>query len=268
MRMAIRLAIAAICAGALIVAILAFAIDTVARRAVERSAGRALGVAIHVDSLSLGLVLGGGHIKGVQVDNPPGFSPQPFLSLQRGYVQTTLGSLRGDTVHVGTFTLDGVDLVLESAQASANYGAILENLDQLETESAQPLRLAQTFSIGELVIRDLIVSVEGDLESPDARSVVSIPEVVVVDIAGVGLPELAGVVVEAILQAAGREGEGLPESLRQELQAALERVNEIDRTQSGAGPVIQKAAADFPDLTSAFDGLPGVSLPGLPRRNQ
>jgi hypothetical protein len=263
MRMAIRLAIAAIGAGALVVGILAFAIDAVAKRAVERSLSRALGVAIHVDSLSLGFVRGGGRIGGVQVDNPPGFSSRPFLSLERGHVQTTLGSLRDDTVRVGTFTLDGVDLMLESTQARANYGAILENLDQLETASGPGPGPVQTFSIGELVIRDLIVRVEGDLETPDARSVVAIPEVVVNDIAGVDLPRLAGVVVEAILQAAGREGEGLPESLRQALQAALERVNEIEVADSRAVP---PEPALGRDVTSVFDDLPGVSLPGLPRR--
>ena len=56
----------------------------------------------------------------------------------------------------------------------------------------------------------------------------------------------------------------VPESLRQALQAALEGENEVDLAESRAAP---PEPALGRDVTSIFDGLPGVSLPGLTRRN-
>ena len=62
--------------------------------AIERGATRALGVDTRVGLVSLTLLGGDFALRGLSVDNPPGFDADRFLTLDRAAIQADLGTLR------------------------------------------------------------------------------------------------------------------------------------------------------------------------------
>ncbi len=154
-----KAAIGAAALGAAAVTAFYLYFDAIAGAAIEHSCTRALGVETDVGWVRIGLLSGVFRMGGLRIGNPEGFETDPFLRLRRAHFEVSLASLRGDTIVVPRFELDGIDVSMEKAGAKTNYGAILAGLKR-SGQSDSPAEESgseggKQFIVEELVVRNI-----------------------------------------------------------------------------------------------------------------
>jgi hypothetical protein len=216
-----------------------FAIDAVAKGAVERGATYALGVETTLGSADVGIRRGEFGMEGLRVANPEGFTSDHFLTLGSGEVAVSLGTLRQETVELTRLMLSTIDLRLEKSAAGSNYGVIIDHLKGLRSESqddsAPDSDSGKLFVIREVLISD--VNVEVELAPGGAaltRVQVPIDEVRLTDVGtgggtkrGVRLSELTEVIVQALLSAVASNAADFPADLVNDLGGSLQGLDSL-----------------------------------------
>lgn len=217
----------------IIVAVVAgvFFINSIARKGIESGSTYALGVPTTLGSAKVGLTSGEFSMAGLKVDNPQGdFTAPDFLTLGKGNVAVSLGSLRSDTVEVPTFTLSDITLNLERKGDKSNYKVILDNLKRFESGESKPAdpsaKPSKKFVIRKLLIENVKVHVDllpvgGKISQVD----VPIDRIELKDIGSggksVAISDLAGVILKTIITAALHKGIDLPGDIAGELTSSL-----------------------------------------------
>ncbi len=218
-----------------------FYIDTIAKTGIERGATYALGVPTSVDTISLGVSSGVFRLEGLNVENPPGFAAKNFFSLDRLTLELPLSRMLEDTITVPLLELDGVYLSIEKGEGGANYDAILQNLQKLQSDTVDASAATDTSDastknliIKRLLIRNVVAhldvaSLPGDSDTID----VTIPEISLHDISskdggGVAISQLTSIVTHAVLQAVAKRGIGLPADLLGDLRGGLAGLDKLD----------------------------------------
>jgi hypothetical protein len=230
-------------------------IDSLARSGIQTGASYALGVPTTLDKASVGMTSGAFSMQGLKVDNPKGFNGK-FMSLGTGAVAVSLGSLASDTVVLPKFQLDNLELDLERSGAGANYQIIMDNLKKLESgqKPAEPAKPGKKFKIKEVSITNVTVHLDL-LGGPAGVSKVNVPiqEIKLTDVgsdgAGVDIPKLTSIILEAVLAAAVEKGGGLiPADISNELKGGLSQLTGLTtvgvQTIGKAGEQLTKLGGD------------------------
>jgi hypothetical protein len=79
-----------------VVAAVAFSVDRIVSQGIERGGSYALGVQTRVGFVRLRLLDGSFRLRGLRVENPPGFDQANFLQLGSAAMDVELGTLRQD----------------------------------------------------------------------------------------------------------------------------------------------------------------------------
>jgi uncharacterized protein involved in outer membrane biogenesis len=264
-------------------------VNGIAKKAIESGGTYALGAQTKVSSVSIGLLSGKVSMSGLDVANPAGgFQSPHFLSLGKGGVAVSLGSLRQPTVELPQLSLSNLDVNLEKRNGQTNFGAILDSLKQ-KTGGGDKPKSAPAGDEKKFVIRDLDiqnVTVHVDLVGgPGAVSeltkvTVPIERIKLHDVgsagsgvagSGVTMSELAGIIVKAVLSAAAENGGGvIPADMLGDLKGKLAALGDLDKlkmdvTASAKGKVdeLTKKATDEAKkkMDEAADKLKGL-IPG------
>ncbi len=216
------------------VLVVAFSIDTIARAAVEKGAGDAMGVTTSLDSANVGVFAGTFSMRGLTVENPPDFAGDPFLTLSEGSVAVSLGTLRKDTIELPHLRLTGLGVDIQRRRGESNYGVILENTKKdRDTQPSQTQTDAgPNFVVREVTIRDVNVRVSlAPIGGEPTVVTIPIREIALTDVGAdkpMPLGTLAGVIVQAVLAAVVEEGGALlPADLAGDLRGALERLGSL-----------------------------------------
>ncbi len=252
-----------------------FAVDAVAKGAVERGATYALGVETTLASADVGIRKGEFGMEGLRVANPQGFTSDHFLTLGAGEVAVSLGTLRQETVELPRLILSTIDLRLEKSSAGSNYGVIVDHLKGLKKDGGDQTPDdeggGKRFVIREVVISDVNVEVElAPGGTGLTRMQVPIDEVRLTDVGtgggaryGVRLSELTGVIVQALLSAAAANAD-LPAALIKDLGGSLEGLESlaalgIDASFKSGDEIIslvdEEAVKALKEATDAGEGL-------------
>ncbi|MDZ4829527.1 MAG: AsmA family protein [Phycisphaerae bacterium] len=196
------LAVAAVFAGV-------YYLDRLAKGAIEGAGTKVLGVNTTVDSVSIGLMSGDAGLRGLSIANPTGYASPEFLKLSTGEVQVTPKSLLENVVRIPKIELSNLSLTFdEKGDGDSNVKAILANAKRFAGSSEGKSEDAgKKFVIDELTITNITVvaHVQG-LPLSDEGITVVVPKVQLKDIGSggsdpVGLNQLSGLVVSAVLQA-------------------------------------------------------------------
>jgi len=211
-----------------------FYLDSIAKTAIEKGATYALGVPTSVDSVRIRLAGGSFGVSGLGVANPPGFDQPNFLLLGGARLELPPRRLLEDTVRVALLELENIDVDLEKGSKGSNYGAILDNLEKLESSSGQEAAADESadqgggkqFIIERLAIRNVKARVAvGLLGSAKPAITVSIPEINLHDVGaeegGVDMGELASIVTKAVLSAVTKAG-AVPLDIAKDLAGNLQ----------------------------------------------
>jgi len=243
-----------------------FAIDMIAKAAVQSAGTAALGVPTNVGSIRLSFAGQSARINELKVSNPQPFEKAHFLLLKKGELAINAGSLADDLVEIPRVELDGVDIHLEKRGDKANFDVVLDNLRKTQEKyggpsepvDGKPEGKGKRFVVRELVIRDVTAHVSmtplGDIGKPVTLNV-AVAEVKLKDVGsdsdrGLLLDDLVGQVTQAVLAAVIKEGAGkLPREIAGPIAGTLNDLGEFGVSLAGeaakqAGEAAGKAVGD------------------------
>jgi hypothetical protein len=103
---------------------------------VEKTASSTLGVPVTVKSINLSIFSGKVEIKGLVVNNPPGYANPTLLELGDGIVNLDIGSVMSNTIKIQLIQLDNTKLTIEQKGLTNNLNEILDKLPKGEKEAA------------------------------------------------------------------------------------------------------------------------------------
>jgi hypothetical protein len=213
-----------------------FYLDSIAKAAIEKGGTYAFGVNTTLGDADVGLRKGGLYLKQLDVNNPAGYKSASFLTMDSGGIEVALGTLQKDVVEVPRLNISHLTINLEKADGKANYQVILDNLKKLESGQQTPPKESggKKFIINEVHIHDVKVHVDllpvgGALTQAD----ITLDAVYLKDVGsagkGVPLPELASIIVKALMSAIANKGAGIiPADLLTDLQGRLAQLKDLE----------------------------------------
>jgi hypothetical protein len=206
-------------------------IDSIAKAAVEKGGTYALGVTTTLNKADVGILGGTFQLLGLKVANPPGYKSDSFIKLGDGSVAVAFSTLRKDIVDLPSLKLTDIDVNLEKNGDTSNYKVILDNLKKLESGETKSKEGGKRYVIDKVEIRN--IKVHANLVSPSSpisdltKVNVTLDEVVLQNVGtagkGVPLPDLAGIIVQALMSAIAEKGGGglIPNILLDDLKSQL-----------------------------------------------
>ncbi|MFA6044954.1 MAG: hypothetical protein WC718_08220 [Phycisphaerales bacterium] len=229
-----------------------FAIDSIAKSAIEKGGSYALGTPTTVSSVSVGVLSGKFALNGLTVANPTSggsFKSPQFLTLGSGGVDVSLSTLNQPTVELPKFTLSNLDVNLEKREGKTNYGVILDHMQQVTGGksgggAAKPAPKSaddKKYIIHDLDIQHVTIHaslVDGPDAVKDLTSVtIPIDSIRLKEVgktgtgvggSGVTMEELTNIIVKAVLSAATDKGGGLlPADMLGDLQGRITALGDL-----------------------------------------
>lgn len=217
-----------------------FAVDAVARSAIETTLTRTFGTETSLESVDVGLLSGRVTAEGLVVSHPSEFESPHFASLATTRVRASLGELLGDPVTVDEVVLEDFELYLEQAGGKTNFGPILESSRAAAGEDDGDGR---RYRVRTLVIRD--VTARARLDPGAGRVVERSVEIPEIRLENLGTGQEGGVTLSRVAEAVVRATVGAVARRSGELPGAL-------------GGLLRGAAGSLGDLP----GAPDLRLPG------
>jgi hypothetical protein len=211
-------------------------------RAIERYGTRYLGVQVTVDEVEVALTEGGATVRGLQVDNPRGFSGPPAMRMAEIRIGLDMGATSSALLVLDAVAIDGAEVTALLRRQESNLQQILDHLNaQIAAHGrAEQTRVASEVKliIDRFDFTRATAAVESDVLG---RATVDLPPV---HLTGVGreqggaaigqvLRQLLEPIFRSVLSAAAARGVDLPGARRradEQVDRALERF--IDRQRS------------------------------------
>jgi len=237
--------------------------DMIAKAGIERGAGYALGVKTGVDHVNLSLLKGRLTIEGLSIANPEGFSSRHAMRTGSFHLEIQPLSVLSDTVDIGRFELDGLDMNVEQTLAGSNFKKILDNVKRLGGNEAkpQPKSEGKKVQVNRIVIKNVVAHFYLAGEAAGGEGVtVKVPQIELTDVSTADhkatVAQLAERLVPAILQAVLTKGQGvIPAGLAGDLRGQLSGLL------GGKAGELLKQIQDKPG--SVFEKTAEEILPGL-----
>ncbi len=247
-----------------ILLVIVFAIDLIAKTGVEKGATYALGVNTTVDSFSIKLLQGQMEMKGLTVKNPEGFKSENLMKSGTFQVKLQTGSIFTDTVVVDSFILDGLEMHIEQGLGKSNVSVIMDNLKKLESDAPaedDPKEAGKKVKVNKIIIRN----VNAYFHIGGAPAIkVPVAEIVIEDLdseaGGVEMAKLVSKVMigvfEGVFDAAkgvvsAETLKGMSNQVKDLGAAALEQSKEAIE---GAGNILKDAGNGLGGLLKKFPG--------------
>ncbi len=249
-----RLSKILLCIGIAVVALIVialFCVDYFARGGIEAAATYALGAETKLGAARIGILSGKSRISNLRIANPNGFSTPHFLTMDRGGLDLSIGSLFSDTIEMPLIELDGIDVYLERTGSGSNYKVILENLEKALGSSGGTKYAIQQIVVKNITAHVNLIPLTGKLTT----LTVTIPELRIDDFGsdskgGVLLSQVAGTLVKHILLAVADQGKGvLPNDFVGDLKGVTQKAL---KTIEGVG---KKAGETINQLKEGVGGL-------------
>lgn len=232
-RLVIVLALVVIGAGVALV----LSVDRIAKAAIEYGGTEALGTKTSLESIHIGILGGTASLSGLAVANPTGYPEGDFLSLGKGEVGVSLGSLSRSTVEVPKIELDRITARLDMKLGQkSNAETVLANIEAFSKKFGSGESKDPAAPAGEgkkLVIRQLVLTdISAKVAVENAAEVdVKIPRIELKDVGGgdgVTMAQLMSVITTATVDGILKNGgDAIPAVLRDSLGPKLAEVGNL-----------------------------------------
>ena len=239
--------------------------------AVENGGTYALGTTVTLRNADVRPLSGSVTLKGFKIANPTGYTQPTFFYIERAHTRVALATLREPVIEIPELTLEKITLVVEKKDGKANYQALLDHLATVTGKgTGGPAPAGKPADEKKVVIKDLrITEVNIEARLADAPgpmgeivkgiTTIKVPTIKEIHLQNVGktgtgladtgitISDLAGIIVRAVLGAAGDAGAGiLPADLLGDLQgnlAKLGNLSELGIGVTGAAKAATEGAA-------------------------
>ena len=209
--------------------------DPLVRSAIEKGGTYATGVETKLASVSASPVAGKFGLEGLSIANPPGFRPEPFVSLGSAHASWQNGTLLSDTIEMDELVVENVNVNLERAGGGTNYGKILDNLGKLsgggegKKEPEPAAKGGKSLRIKKIEVK----SVHAELHLLGTTLPVTVPSIVIKDFKSDGdtkelVAKLTRVLIRSILDAVLAAGKGIfPDDILKDLGNGLKGIGDV-----------------------------------------
>ncbi|WP_353258532.1 DUF748 domain-containing protein [Prochlorothrix hollandica] len=119
----------------------------------------ATGVAVQLQDLRINPLRGRIEVTGLLLSNPPDFSPQPLVELDRLSLTLHVPSLWGSGLHVSRITVHGLKVRVEQRLQGNNLAIVLNQLDQFKGSQGGSPTAKKTFKIDRLILSEVEMTV-------------------------------------------------------------------------------------------------------------
>jgi hypothetical protein len=208
---------------------------------VEKTASSTLGVPVTVKSIGLSILSGKVEIKGLVVNNPPGYANPTLLELGDGVVNLDIGSLMSNTIKIQLVKLDNTKLTIEQKGLTNNLNEILDKLPKGEKEATPKTeKPGKNLTVNKLEITNTNVRVKL-LPIPGKSDTVSLKlDPIVMENLGtdkkLSVSSLVAKVMGALASGVAKQGAGvLPDDMVKGIGSTLGKATELGKGATEAG---------------------------------
>jgi hypothetical protein len=115
---------------------LSLTLDGIIKSNIESVGSDLLQTDVQVEDVSVSLFDGKGHIDGITIENPEGFSDSAAVKLQAIDIEMDLSSLLSDTMLIDSLIIQQPEVYVEQTLQGNNIKALQENLAQSSTSES------------------------------------------------------------------------------------------------------------------------------------
>lgn len=204
-------------------------LDSAAKTAVEKGGTFAMGVNTTLTKADVKPFAGQFEMNGLTVANPEGYQTKHFMTLGKGDVALSIGSIMQDTIRLPHLKLSDIDLNMEKKDGKANYQQIIDNLKKLSSDKpADPN--AKKFVIELVEISNVKVHADVMGKMVDVPIEMITLKNVGAGGAGVDIGQLLGVITKSVFAAVVQAGGGLiPADMMGDLTKGLGDLANLDK---------------------------------------
>lgn len=112
-------------------------VDGIVKALIEEAGTESVGTAVKVAGVKVNLREGSAVISGLTVANPPGFSPEPLLTLATIKVSIDTASLTKDVYIIKDVVVEGVRVLAEQKGTGTNVQALVDGMPEDEAGTSQ-----------------------------------------------------------------------------------------------------------------------------------
>ncbi|MGA2172870.1 MAG: hypothetical protein ABSG82_07665 [Sedimentisphaerales bacterium] len=212
---------------------------TLIKTGIEVAATKTLGVPVTIKNVNLSILRGKVAIRGLVVENPPGYANKTLLELGDGQAQVYIGSLMTNTVKIKLIKLDGAKLTMEQKGLTNNLKEILDRIPAAPEPKAGEKKL----QIDRLEIINTNVKVKL-LPIPGKADNISINiDPIVMENLGtdnkLSTSALTAKILAAIAAGVAKQGAGLlPDDMVKGIGSALDKTKEMGKAATKEGQKI------------------------------
>jgi len=247
---------------------LVLAIDPIAKAGIATAGSHALGVKTRVAEASIGVTSGKTAVRGLEVDNPEGYSPEKFVVLREIAVDAGVGDFLGDKIEIHRVAISGLTIEIEKgADGKLNVERISENIRKVTgaggEKPAEPTGESKEAVIHELRLEQVQVNLRNLVGGKDGLVEVKLPDLVIRELSSKGgvdvlASELSGVVIGSAMKAViAANIEGLGSDVLGGMQGAVEGIGAaiggalrgaVDEGLKGAGEALKDVGKQLGDV--------------------
>ena len=264
MKIVLKMIIALLLVGVVVVVGAYFYVDAIAKKAVERGGEMALGVPTNLDDIHISLWGGEAELSGLRISNPPGFSAPTFLDLGAGDIAVSLKSLLDNTVRIPRIRMSGIRINLEQADNKNNIEPLLARAKSMSGQAGekapQPAGGGEKkFIVEYFTLDDVQLNADLNLFGQTSKVNLVLPKIELRNLGAAeqGLPmaELVQQVVQVVLNTARASSVQLSPELAKLLAGELGGLDTI------RGEVVGKARAQVEKAVSELQEKLPAQLP-------
>jgi uncharacterized protein involved in outer membrane biogenesis len=225
----IKLFLAVVILGVVVVVVASFFLGTIVKTGVGTVGPRLTGASVLVDDIDLSPLTGRGTIEGLVIGNPEGFQSTRAFKLDLIRVRLSVPSLFSDTILIDEITVVGPEITYERGLSGSNISVIRDNIEAFGKSGAKGKEnrpageeAGKNVQIGNFLIRDGSVRLSASLLKGEALTV-PLPEIQLKDLGkesgGATVAQVSakifrainGAVVKAVAGSGNLAGKGVKE---------------------------------------------------------
>jgi hypothetical protein len=202
-------------------------LDQIVEGVIEETGTEMLGQSVTVEAVSISLTSGSGEIKGLEINNPDGYTDPNAFSMEQIRLNIDLGSITGSPKRLNEFVLEAPEVYLEVTEddrmnleeLAAHLQAKIDEMPEPEEVEEEPVTEEEAAAATLLAIDHLrIAGVQLTVRHPELKNgmrTLVLPDIDLKNVGGTeGITgaEIGLVVVKNITK------EGLKQALREEVE--------------------------------------------------
>ncbi|KGE04914.1 AsmA family protein [Pseudohaliea rubra] len=195
-------------------------LDSLVQDTIEDTGSRLTGTAVTLDSVALDLAAGSATLKGLVIDNPPGYATEYAFALDTIRVDIDPKSITGSAVRLDEVSITGARLNAEQKGTATNLSTILTHVRAASGEEAPPAEAGEPTEVRLALARFAFTDTKATLVTEQyGDAALRIPDVTRTGIGdpanGLAPAELASRLLEAVLaEAQAAVGSALADKAR------------------------------------------------------